>query len=70
MNPKKIFERDAIFLDFDCKRMLRRGSKQEIIFEVIQKLSSSKIPEKISNVKNEKFSLYKSILLIFGCLKE
>tara|TARA_B100001093_G_scaffold501029_1_gene552193 strand:+ start:4070 stop:4324 length:255 start_codon:yes stop_codon:yes gene_type:complete len=73
----------SILLDNDCKRMLRRKSKQLLIIEVLDKLST--IDQKqtllvdVSNNNDninynsdyivEKKNLYEIVLNIFGCNK-
>ena len=73
----------SILLDNDCKRMLKRKSKQLLIIEVLDKLST--IDQKqtllldVSNNSNnsnnnsdynvEKKNLYEIVLNIFGCNK-
>ena len=73
----------CILLDNDCKRMLRRKSKQLLIIEVLDKLST--IDQKqtllvdVSNNNDninynsdyivEKKNLYEIVLNIFGCNK-
>ncbi len=65
---------ELLLLDLDCKRMLRRKSKQKIIFEVIQKLEINKseyIPKNI--LKNDftyENSFYRYILKFFGCFQK
>ena len=73
----------SILLDNDCKRMLKRKSKQLLIIEVLDKLST--IDQKqtllvdVSNNNDninynsdyivEKKNLYEIVLNIFGCNK-
>ena len=65
---------DSLLLDIDCKRMLRRKSKQKIIFEVIKKLEINKSEYISKNIlENDSIyenSFYKNILKFFGCLKK
>lgn len=65
---------DSLLLDIECKRMLTRKSKQNIIFEVIQKLQINKnlyISKNISyNHSNSLNNFYEYILKFFGCLKK
>jgi hypothetical protein len=55
---------ESILLDHDCKRMLRRVSRQLIIQEVKEKLSETNIDK--NNSKNN-LNLYKFVLNLFGC---
>ena len=83
MHSNQIISNESLSLDHDCKKILRRNSKQKIIKEVIQKLSnnsndisssneinnSNEINYYYYNKNNNNFHLYKSILIFFGCLK-
>ena len=74
----------SILLDNDCKRMLRRKSKQLLIVEVLDKLSTIDQKQTLlvdvsnninynsdynSNYNIEKKNLYEIVLNIFGCNK-
>lgn len=75
MQSHQIISNESLSLDHDCKKVLRRNSKQKIIKEVIQKLSNNSNDISSSNeinyyyYNNNNFDLYKSILIFFGCLK-
>ncbi len=71
MQHYKIISNESILLDIDCKRMLRRRSKQKIVLEVLQKLqliNNEELSEKL--VKDNESSIYKYIFNFFGCLKK
>lgn len=71
MQHNKIISNESILLDIDCKRMLRRKSKENIVLEVLQKLqliNNQQLAEKV--VKDNENGLYKYIFNFFGCLKK
>ncbi len=71
MQNNKIISNESILLDIDCKRMLRRRSKEKIVFEVLQKLeliNNQELPEKV--VKGDQSTIFKYIFNFFGCLKK
>lgn len=73
----------SILLDNDCKRMLKRKSKQLLIIEVLDKLSTIDQKQTLlvdvsnnndninynSDYNIEKKNLYEIVLNIFGCNK-
>jgi len=73
----------SILLDNDCKRMLKRKSKQLLIIEVLDKLSTIDQEQTLlldvsnnndnsnynSDYNVEKKNLYEIVLNIFGCNK-
>ena len=54
---------ESILLDHDCKRMLRRVSRQLIIKEVEEKL----LDNNDENNRNNNLNLYKFILNLLRC---
>lgn len=54
---------ESILLDHDCKRMLRRISRQLIIKEVEEKISDNNY----ENNRNNNLNLYKFVLNFLGC---
>ena len=71
---------DSILLDAECKRMLRRNSRQKIIKDVVQKLSHIKTIYKIdnercefnhesNNFKRTNITIYEALLIFLGCNK-
>ena len=75
MQHNKIISNESILLDIDCKRMLRRKSKEKIILDVILKLSnnSDKINHNFNKIDNnfheKKYNLLKTLLIFLGCFK-
>ena len=59
---------DSILLDHDCKRILRRVSRQLIIKELEEKLLDNNYENNIDkNNKKNNLNLYKFVLNFLGC---
>ena len=57
--------RESILLNNDCKRLIKRRSRQLIIDEVMHKLSEKNNIDSKNNNNNK--SLYEIILIMLGC---
>ena len=59
---------ESILLDHDCKRMLRRVSRQLVIKEAEEKLLDNNYENNIDkNNRKNNLNLYKFVLNFLGC---